>query len=137
MVARVRRQGQSRRHRTGLAVMAPIPESIVLHQQSYVLELVYPQDKRYKLSFEFLRVHSPSAEVQGHGPGQQILQVGKKQVRINAIEPVGNYALKLVFSDGHDSGLYSWDLLYRFSQQYEVMWADYLQALQAAGASRD
>ena len=137
MVARVRRQGQSRRHRTGLAVMAPIPESIVLHQQSYVLELVYPQDKRYKLSFEFLRVHSPSAEVQGHGPGQQILQVGKKQVRINAIEPVGNYALKLVFSDGHDSGLYSWDLLYRFSQQYEVMWADYLKALQAAGASRD
>lgn len=137
MVARVRRQGQSRRHRTGLAVMAPIPESIVLHQQSCVLELVYPQDKRYKLSFEFLRVHSPSAEVQGHGPGQQILQVGKKQVRINAIEPVGNYALKLVFSDGHDSGLYSWDLLYRFSQQYEVMWADYLQALQAAGASRD
>lgn len=117
--------------------MAPIPESIVSHQQSCVLELVYPQDKRYKLSYEFLRVHSPSAEVQGHGPGQQVLQTGKREVRIRAIEPVGNYALKLVFSDGHDSGLYSWDLLYRFTQHYEALWADYLKALQAAGASRD
>ena len=137
MVARVRRKGQSRRHRTGIAVMAPIPESIISHQQSCMLELVYAQDKRYKLSYEFLRVHSPSAEVQGHGPGQQVLQTGKREVRIHAIEPVGNYALKLVFSDGHDSGLYSWDLLYRFTQQYEAMWADYLKALQAADASRD
>ena len=137
MVARVRRQGQSRRHRTGIAVMVPIPESIISHQQSCVLELVYAQDKRYKLSYEFLRVHSPSAEVQGHGPGQQVLQTGKREVRIRAIEPVGNYALKLVFSDGHDSGLYSWDLLYRFTQHYEALWADYLKALQAAGASRD
>jgi len=137
MVARVRRKGQSRRHRTGIAVMVPIPESIISHQQSCVLELVYAQDKRYKLSYEFLRVHSPSAEVQGHGPGQQVLQTGKLEVRIRAIEPVGNYALKLVFSDGHDSGLYSWDLLYRFTQHYEALWADYLKALQAAGASRD
>ena len=137
MVARVRRKGQSRRHRTGIAVMVPIPESIISHQQSCVLELVYAQDKRYKLSYEFLRVHSPSAEVQGHGPGQQVLQTGKREVRIRAIEPVGNYALKLVFSDGHDSGLYSWDLLYRFTQHYEAMWADYLKALQSAGASRD
>jgi DUF971 family protein len=117
--------------------MAPVPESIVLHQQSRALELVYADDKRYKFSFEFLRVHSPSAEVQGHGRGQQVLQTGKREVRIEAVEPVGNYALKLVFSDGHDSGLYSWDLLHRFSQHQESMWDDYLKALRAVGASRD
>lgn len=117
--------------------MAPIPESIVLHQQSGFLELVYAGDKRYKLSFEFLRVHSPSAEVQGHGPGQQILQSGKRLIRVERLELVGNYALRPVFSDGHDSGLYSWELLYRFTQQHETLWAEYLQNLQAAGASRD
>jgi DUF971 family protein len=137
MVARIRGQGKPRWYRTGLGLMAPIPESIVLHQQSRALELVYADAKRYKLSFEFLRVHSPSAEVQGHGAGQQVLQTGKREVRIDAIEPVGNYALKLVFSDGHDSGLYAWDLLHRFSQHQETMWEDYLLALQAAGASRD
>jgi len=117
--------------------MAPIPESIVLHQVSRVLELVYSGDKAYTLSFEFLRVHSPSAEVQGHGPGQQVLQTGKRLVGIERLEQVGNYALRPVFTDGHDSGLYSWDLLYRFTQQQQALWDDYLLRLRAAGASRD
>jgi len=117
--------------------MSPIPESIILHQQSKVLELIYAGERSYRLSFEFLRVHSPSAEVQGHGPGQQVLQTGKRLVGIERLEQVGNYALRPVFTDGHDSGLYSWDLLYRFTQQQQALWDDYLLRLRAAGASRD
>ena len=88
------------------------PTDIILHQQSRALEIAFDDGKRSRLACEFLRVHSPSAEVRGHGPGQEVLQTGKKNVTITAIEPVGNYAIKLVFSDGHDTGLYSWDYLY-------------------------
>jgi DUF971 family protein len=115
----------------------PIPESIVVHQASRALELVYPGDRRYRLSFEFLRVHSPSAEVQGHGPGQEVLQTGKRNVGIIRIEPVGNYAIKPVFSDGHESGLYSWVVLHRLCLQHDSLWNAYLKRIEAAGARRE
>jgi len=116
---------------------APIPTEIRLHQASRMLELSFEDGVTARLSHEFLRVNSPSAEVKGHGPGQEVLQTGKRDVSILGIEPVGHYAVKLVFSDGHDSGLYSWDLLYRLAREHEALWADYLQRLEAAGASRD
>lgn len=115
----------------------PIPESIVAHQASRILELAYPGDRRYRLSFEFLRVYSPSAEVQGHGPGQEVLQTGKRNVGIVRIEPVGNYAIKPVFSDGHESGLYSWEVLHRLCLQHDALWNTYLKRLEAAGARRE
>jgi len=115
----------------------PIPESIVVHQASRALELVYPGNRRYRLSFEFLRVHSPSAEVQGHGPGQEVLQTGKRNVGIVRIEPVGNYAIKPVFSDGHESGLYSWEVLHRLCLQHDALWNSYLERIEAAGARRE
>jgi DUF971 family protein len=121
----------------GLSDTPPIPTDIKLHQQSRLLELVYEDGSRYRLPFEFLRVHSPSAEVRGHGEGQEVLQTGKRQVELTALEPVGHYALKLVFSDGHDSGLYSWDYLHELCLKQEALWADYLQRLEEAGASRD
>lgn len=113
------------------------PTEIKMHQKSRVLEIAFADGKRYTMPFEFLRVYSPSAEVRGHGPGQEVLQVGKKDVDINQIEPVGAYAVQLVFSDGHDSGLYSWDYLYSLGENQESMWAHYLQRLQEAGASRE
>lgn len=112
-----------------------IPTQIKLHKASKTLELEYGADERYVLSAEFLRVHSPSAEVQGHG--NPVLQTGKINVALEGIEPAGQYALKLTFSDGHDSGLYSWDYLDQLSHNQEQLWADYLQALEAAGKSRD
>ena len=115
---------------------APLPQNIVVHQQSKVLELVYGTDV-YKLTFEFLRVWSPSAEVRGHGVGQETLQTGKRDVLINNIEQVGHYAIKPVFSDGHDSGIYSWEYLYEMCQNYEVMWQDYLGRLEKEGVDRD
>ena len=111
-----------------------IPTAIKLHKASKTLELHYGDD-RYSLSAEFLRVHSPSAEVQGHG--QPILQVGKLNVGFKGAEPAGQYALKLVFDDGHDSGLFTWDYLYELATRQEQLWADYLAALAAAGQSRD
>lgn len=111
-----------------------IPTAIKLHKVSKTLELHYGDD-RYSLSAEFLRVHSPSAEVQGHG--QPILQVGKLHVGLKGVEPAGQYALKLVFDDGHDSGLFTWDYLYELATRQEQLWADYLAALAAAGKSRD
>jgi DUF971 family protein len=111
-----------------------IPGEIKLHKRSRTLELRYGADS-YQLSAEFLRVHSPSAEVQGHG--RPVLQFGKQNVALLALEPVGNYALKLVFDDGHDSGLYSWDYLYRLATQQEPLWQNYLQSLRDAGRSRD
>lgn len=111
-----------------------IPSAIQLHKASKTLELHYGDD-RYSLSAEFLRVHSPSAEVQGHG--QPILQVGKLHVGLKGVEPAGQYALKLVFDDGHDSGLFTWDYLYELATRQEQLWADYLAALAAAGKSRD
>lgn len=115
----------------------PTPSDIKLHTQSRLLELIYSDGERYELSCEYLRVYSPSAEVKGHGVGQEVLQVGKTNVTINAIEPVGNYALQLVFSDDHNSGIYSWDYLYQLATNKEAWWQNYLQRLNKAGASRD
>lgn len=115
----------------------PTPTEIKLHQKSRVLEIAYADGKVFNLPCEFLRVHSPSAEVRGHGPGQEVLQIGKKEVTIDRIEPVGTYAVQLCFSDGHDTGIYSWDLLYEFGVRQAEMWAHYLGRLAAAGASRD
>lgn len=116
---------------------APIPEKIRLLNKSKSLELSYPSGEVFTLSFEFLRVHSPSAEVKGHGPGSEVLQYGKRGVDIVGIEPVGNYAAKIHFSDGHNSGLYHWELLYHYGQHQEPMWQDYLHRLDVAGKSRD
>lgn len=116
---------------------APQPTEIKLHRQSRLLEIAFSDGKAFSLSCEFLRVHSPSAEVRGHGPGQEVLQVGKKDVEITHIEPVGSYAVQLTFSDGHDTGLYSWDVLYEYGMRQEEMWQRYLERLAEAGASRD
>jgi len=114
-----------------------IPTNVVVHQQSKVLELAYENGNIYRLPFEFLRVVSPSAEVQGHGPGQETLQTGKREVLIANIEPVGHYALKPSFSDGHDSGLYSWDFLQFLCENHEALWKEHLDKLAAAGLDRD
>jgi DUF971 family protein len=114
-----------------------IPSNIVVHQQSKVLELSYEGGPTYRLPFELLRVVSPSAEVQGHGPGQETLQTGKREVVISSLEPVGHYALKPTFSDGHDSGLYSWEYLYFLCENQEQVWQEYLAKLAAAGLDRD
>lgn len=111
----------------------PTPTDIHLHQVSKVLELKFSDGSEYSLPCEYLRVFSPSAEVRGHGPGQEVLQVGKQEVGINAIEPIGNYAIKLVFDDGHDTGLYSWEYLYQLGVDYQQNWQDYLARLQQAG----
>ena len=115
----------------------PTPTEIKLHQQSRVLEITYADGKTFNLPCEFLRVHSPSAEVRGHGPGQEVLQVGKQEVSISRIEPVGTYAVQLYFSDGHDTGIYSWDMLYDYGARQQEMWEIYLHRLAAAGASRE
>jgi DUF971 family protein len=120
----------------GLEKDTPIPTGVVLHQMSRVIELQYGADS-YRVPFELLRVCSPSAEVQGHGPGQETLQTGKREVTIADVAPVGHYAIKLTFSDGHDTGIYSWDYLYKFAVQQDSMWRDYLDRLQAAGLDRD
>ena len=114
-----------------------IPNNIVVHQQSKVLELSYENGNIYRLPFELLRVLSPSAEVQGHGPGQETLQTGKRNVLIASLEPVGHYALKPSFSDGHDSGLYSWDYLQYLSENQEQLWKEHLDKLAGAGLDRD
>jgi len=115
---------------------SPTPLEIKLHQQSNLLEIHFDNETECMLSCEFLRVHSPSAEVQGHSPQQAILQVGKENVGILKIEPVGNYAIKIIFSDGHDTGIYSWDYLYRLGENYEQMWLDYIGKLEMAGHKR-
>jgi DUF971 family protein len=117
--------------------VATTPTSITLHAASRVLELEYDDGQSFRLPFEFLRVYSPSAEVRGHGPGQETLQVGKKDVTITALQPVGHYAVQPVFSDGHTSGIYSWDYLYEIGVNRDRLWAEYLAALDAAGASRE
>ncbi len=111
------------------------PEEIRLQNSRAALTLVY-QGYSKSLPAEFLRVYSPSAEVRGHGPGQETLQTGKADVTIAGLEPVGQYALKITFSDGHDSGLYDWDYLYKLAHEYDTMWADYLRLIEAAGAPR-
>ncbi|MBL8429308.1 MAG: DUF971 domain-containing protein [Dechloromonas sp.] len=115
----------------------PVPIEIKLHTKSHRLELVYGDGESYSLDFEFLRVYTPSAEARGHGPGQETLQTGKRNVGIERIEPVGTYALRLVFSDGHDSGLYSWDLLYNLAKHHEDLWKEYLMQIEKQGLSRD
>lgn len=122
---------------SGLDKNTPLPTEIKLHQVSRKLEIAFDDGSRFELPYEFLRVHSPSAEVRGHGPGQEVLQVGKKNIEIKNVEPVGVYALQLTFSDGHDTGIYSWDYLYGLGQDYGELWERYLNRLQAAGASRD
>ena len=114
-----------------------IPTDIKLHQKSRLLEVGFEGGQVFKLSFELLRVYSPSAEVRGHGVGQEKLQVGKKDVDITAVEPVGNYAVRLRFSDGHDTGLYSWDILHDLGANQDALWQDYLARLEAAGQSRE
>lgn len=115
----------------------PQPLKIVLHTKSQILELVYSDTETYQLSGEYLRVYSPSAEVKGHGPGQDVLQTGKIDVTINLIQPVGYYAIQLFFSDGHDSGIYTWSYLYELCCKQEAYWQAYLTCLHQAGASRD
>jgi len=112
------------------------PKEIKLRRSSRLIELTFDDDERFELSFEYLRVHSPSAEVKGHGPGQERLQVGKEQVVVKAIEPVGHYAVRLVFDDGHDSGLYSWKYLRELGEKREQNWRNYLDRLEAAGYAR-
>ncbi|MEE9322387.1 MAG: DUF971 domain-containing protein [Granulosicoccus sp.] len=114
----------------------PKPTDIKLHQKSRVLELVFDDGFTCNLPCEYLRVHSPSAEVQGHGPGQEVLQTGKEDVGIEGLEPTGNYALKIRFDDGHDSGLFTWEYLYALGQNYEEKWDSYLQKLAEAGHKR-
>jgi len=115
----------------------PIPSEIKLHKKSRRLELIYADGQSFALGFEFLRVYTPSAEARGHGPGQETLQTGKRDVDVEQVEPVGTYALRLVFSDGHDSGLYSWDLLYNLGKHSDELWQEYLTQIENQGLSRD
>jgi DUF971 family protein len=114
-----------------------VPTGITLHQKSRVLEIAFSDGRSFRLPYEFLRVYSPSAEVRGHGPGQEVLQVGKRAVEIRVLEPVGSYAVQPQFSDGHSTGIYSWDYLYELGENQEKLWAQYLEKLAAAKASRD
>lgn len=115
---------------------APYPTDIKLHRASRVMEVVFDDGARFKLPCEYLRVYSPSAEVRGHGPGQEVLQVGKENVNITAIEPVGSYAVKLYFDDGHNTGLYTWAWLYKLGTEQDRLWQDYLTQLHKAGYQR-
>src|SRR5260221_14742327 len=121
----------------GLDTKTPLPTEIKLHQVSRVLELVFPGGIVFRLPCEFLRVYSASAEVRGHGPGQEVLQIGKREIEIRTLDPVGSYAVQPSFSDGHSTGIYSWEYLYHLGENQEKMWKEYLAKLQAAGASRD
>ncbi len=121
----------------GLTPQSPRPTEIKLHQKSRELEIAFDDDRQFRFSCEFLRVYSPSAEVRGHGPGQEVLQTGKKSVEISAIEPVGTYAVKLVFSDGHDTGIYSWDYFHDLGLRHDEYWKAYLARMKVAGASRE
>ena len=121
----------------GLHIGAPTPQSITVHGQSRVLEVGFSDGANFRIPFELMRVYSPSAEVQGHGPGQEVLQTGKRQVGLLSLEPVGNYAVKPVFTDGHESGIFSWALLYELGSQQDALWARYEQRLAAAGVDRD
>lgn len=115
----------------------PAPTDIILHQKSKLLEIAFDDGTRYSLPFEFLRVHSPSAETRGHGPGQEVLQTGKKNVMLLEIEPVGSYAIKLTFDDGHDTGLYTWEYLHELGNYQDALWHDYLSKVEEAGESRE
>ena len=115
----------------------PTPTEITLHQKSKMLEIAFDDGTRYTWPFEFLRVNSPSAEVRGHGPGQEVLQTGKRNVNVLGIEPVGSYAMKIAFDDGHDSGLYTWEYLQHLGKHQDALWQDYLRQVKETGASRE
>ena len=121
----------------GLQTDTPKPTSLTLHQSSRVLEVGFDDGSRFELPFELLRVYSPSAEVQGHGPGQEVLQTGKREVQIVSLDPVGRYAVQPRFSDGHDSGIYSWDYLYHLGKRQAELWRQYEDRLAAAGVDRN
>ena len=121
----------------GLQANSPTPTAITVHSQSRVLELVFSDGAEFKIPFELMRVYSPSAEVMGHGPGQEVLQTGKRDICVVELEPIGNYAVKPVFSDGHQSGIFSWDYLYEMGASQASLWDDYNRRLEAAGMSRD
>jgi DUF971 family protein len=116
---------------------APRPTAVTVHQQSRVLEVGFDDGKTFRIPFELMRIYSPSAEVQGHGPGQEVLQTGKRDVTIVSIEPVGHYAIQPTFSDGHDTGIFSWQYLYRLGAQQDELWKAYLERLAEAGLDRD
>lgn len=121
----------------GLQANSPTPQALTVHNQSRLLEISFSDGAHFQIAFELMRVYSPSAQVQGHGPGQEVLQTGKRQVNVVALEQIGNYAIKPVFSDGHESGIFSWDYLYFLGAQQERLWLDYEKKLQAAGVDRD
>jgi DUF971 family protein len=121
----------------GLQAGSPTPQAITVHSQSRVLEVSFSDGAQFRIPFELMRVYSPSAEVQGHGPGQETLQTGKRHVELTGLEPVGNYAIQPAFSDGHDTGIYSWDYLYFLGSQQGSLWEDYDRKLAAAKLDRD
>jgi len=121
----------------GLKSGAPTPQALTVHSQSRVLEVSFSDGANFRIPFELMRIYSPSAEVQGHGPGQETLQTGKRDVTLDALEPVGNYAVQPRFSDGHDSGIFSWDYLYFLGDQQERLWQDYADRLKAVNTDRD
>lgn len=121
----------------GLQADTPTPTSLTVHQQTRVLEVGFSDGLEFRIPFELMRVYSPSAEVQGHGPGQEVLQTGKREVSIVGLEPVGNYAIQPTFSDGHESGIFTWDYLYFLGVKQDDLWSEYNNRLQAAGVDRD
>jgi DUF971 family protein len=121
----------------GLTAETPQPTAITVHQQSRALEVSFADGAEFRIPFELMRVYSPSAEVQGHGPGQEVLQTGKREIELTALEPVGNYAVQPTFSDGHNTGIFSWDYLYFLGSQQPALWQQYEERLKAAGAVRD
>ena len=121
----------------GLKADSPTPTALTVHSKSRLLEVAFSDGAEFKIPFELMRVYSPSAEVQGHGPGQEVLQTGKRDVGVVELEPIGNYAVKPVFSDGHESGIFSWDYLYHLGTHQDQLWGDYNRRLDAAGMSRD
>ncbi len=121
----------------GLTAETPVPRDLTVHSQSRVLEVSFSDGASFRIPFELMRIYSPSAEVQGHGPGQEVLQTGKRNVELTGLEPVGNYAVQPSFSDGHDTGIFSWDYLYFLGSQQDKLWADYESRLDLAGVERD
>jgi DUF971 family protein len=121
----------------GLHRDSPTPTDITVHGQSRLLEVAFSDGRQFRIPFELMRIYSPSAEVQGHGPGQEVLQTGKRDVEVTGLAPVGNYAVQPVFSDGHDTGIFSWDYLYFLGDQQDKLWADYERRLREAGVERD
>jgi DUF971 family protein len=115
----------------------PIPTELTVHQKSRLFEVAFDDGSAFSIPFELMRVYSPSAEVKGHGPGQETLQVGKREVGIKGVEPVGNYAVKPLFTDGHESGIFTWDYLYKLGSEHNALWLDYLERLHAAGFEGD